>query len=104
MTTNNFLINTPLRNYFFYKNEPNIAQPLTDGYLIFRSAADHSVFLTVYSDVHNPSAPVAYPTVTIIFNNETCQAVQLDSDGGIPPIYLQDEEYFIQCVSVELSL
>jgi hypothetical protein len=99
-----YTINTPFRNYFFYKDEPNIAQPLTDGYLVFRDDTNHNNFLAVYSDVSNPDAPVQYPTVEIIISGETVQAVRLDGGGGITPIYLLPQPYFIQCYSVELGL
>lgn len=98
----NYTLNTPLRNYFFYKSPDNkVGAPLIDGYLIFESADDHTISLTVYSDVSDPNNPVPYATTPILSNQ---LAVQLDGDGGIAPIYLQDKAYFILCYSRELEL
>lgn len=90
MTT--FTINTPLRNYFFYKLGPNVGQPLTDGTLVFLDETTREP-LTVYSDVSNNDNPVAYTN-----------PLPLDEDGGCPPIYLQDAAYFISCYSSEGDL
>jgi hypothetical protein len=100
MTT--YVINTPLRNYFFYKSPTNqVGEPLIDGYLIFQSAADHNTSLSVYSGFDDMGNPIPYPTTTILTNQI---AVQLGGDGGIAPIYLQNVPYFIQCYSNELTL
>ena len=58
----NVRINTPFRNYFFYKSGPNIKEPLSDGLLGFYKASDHSEAgrLTVYQD----------PDLTIPYSND----------------------------------
>jgi microcystin-dependent protein len=75
-------INTPLRNYFFYKSGEFIRQPLEDGFISFFENADHSTPLNVYQD----------SDLTIPYENP----LPLDGDGGCPPIYLQDAPYYIE--------
>jgi len=88
-------INTPLRNYFFYKLGDLTGQTLTDGYLIFYDESTYpSGFLTVYQD----------PDLTIPYTATSAGHVGLNSDGGIAPIYLQDAAYAIEVYSVEGDL
>lgn len=77
-------LNTPLRNYLFYaapltQNGPNV--PLSGGFIFFRSADDHDEELDTYEDREG----------TIINPNP----LPLGSAGDAPPIYMQDELYFI---------
>jgi len=88
-------INTPLRNYFFYKLGDMTGQVLTDGYLKFYKESEYpATLLTVYQDA----------ALTIPYTLNAQNGVGLYSDGGIPPIYMQDEAYAIECYSVEDDL
>lgn len=84
-------LNTPLRNYFFYKQGLQINQPLSDGRLNFYKNSDHSESgrLDVYQD-REMTIPYSNPLI-------------LDGDGGCAPIYLQDESYFIQVLAYDGS-
>lgn len=76
------LLNSPLINYFHYKQGENIGQLLDSGKLYFYRADDHSVELDTFSD---PEGSVANPN-----------PIELSIVGSWPPIYLQDIPYFIE--------
>ncbi len=90
MTTPRYTINTPLINYFFYKNGPKIGQPLAGGEIHFFRADDHSSRADTYSDVSDPENPVVNPN-----------PIELSVVGSCPVIYLQDIPYFIIIKSAE---
>jgi hypothetical protein len=85
-------INTPLRNYFIYKMGEKINTPLVGGTLKFwrNNNVSESGELTVYKD----------PDLTNPYTNP----IVLDSDGGCPPVYMQDAAYYIECRSAEGAL
>lgn len=89
MPTQDSRINTPLRNYFFYKSGVKIGKILTDGFIYFYQNGDHSSggLLDVYQDA----------ALTIPYSNP----LQLNGDGGCSPIYLQDAPYYIEVWSCE---
>ncbi len=88
-------INTPLRNYFFYKLGEKTGQVLADGYLIFYTESTYPTgYLTVYQD----------PDLTIPYETTAQGHVGLGDDGGIAPIYMQDIAYAIECYSFEGDL
>lgn len=85
-----YAINTPLINYFIYKNGPKIGEPLVAGKLHFYRNDDHAVRADTYSDVSDPQNPVV-----------NTNPIVLSAVGSCPPIYLQDIPYFIIIESAE---
>jgi hypothetical protein len=85
-----YAINTPLINYFIYKNGPKIGEPLVAGKLHFYRNDDHATRADTYSDVSDPQNPVV-----------NTNPIVLSAVGSCPPIYLQDIPYFIIIESAE---
>lgn len=83
-----YVINTPLINYFFY-NAPTIQDgpnvPLAGGKLYFYDDSDHSIELPTYSSVFDPNNPVV-----------NTNPVTLGPAGECPIFYLEDRFYFIK--------
>lgn len=90
MTTPTYTINTPLINYFLYKDGPNMGCPLINGTIEFFTESDHSILADTYSDISDPDNPVV-----------NTNPIVLDAVGSCPVIYLQDIYYFIVIKSQE---
>lgn len=74
-------LNTPFINYFHYNTGDEVGQLLDSGTIDFFSAADHTVRLATYAD---------YQGMQVNTN-----PIVLGEQGNWPPIYMQDELYFI---------
>lgn len=85
-----FKINTPLINYFIYKDGPKINTPLIAGTIEFFADIDHMQHADTYSDISDPQNPVV-----------NTNPIVLDASGSCPVIYLQDIFYFIVIKSEE---
>src|SRR5258708_31964946 len=85
-----YKINTPLINYFLYKDGPKINTPLIAGTIDFFSDVDHTQRADTYSDISDPDNPVV-----------NTNPIVLDANGSCPVIYLQDIYYFIVIKSEE---
>lgn len=85
-----YTINTPLINYFIYKNGSRMNTPLVNGKIHFYRDLARTEEADTYSDISDPLNPVV-----------NTNPIDLSAVGSCPPIYLQDIEYFITIKSEE---